>query len=60
MYVCLCHGITDGNVREAARGGATSAEDVFDRHGVSPCCGSCAAQVSAIVEQPTGPVPIQD
>ncbi len=60
MYVCLCHGMTDGNVREAARGGAASAKDVFERHGVTPDCGCCAAHVSALIAQQTGPVTIQD
>ncbi|MEE9140765.1 MAG: (2Fe-2S)-binding protein [Alphaproteobacteria bacterium] len=51
MYVCLCHGITDANVREAARRGAASARDVFERHGVKPECGTCAYHVSGLIEE---------
>lgn len=49
MYVCMCHGITDGAVREAVCGGACSAKDVFKRLGVRPQCGGCAAHMSLLV-----------
>ena len=51
MYVCLCHGITEANVREAARSGAASARDVYEHHGVRPGCGTCAEYLRSLIEE---------
>jgi bacterioferritin-associated ferredoxin len=37
MYVCLCHGITDGEIRR------------YRERGVAPKCGKCVATVRAIL-----------
>lgn len=50
MYVCLCHGITDRQVRDAAARGSACAGDVFARHGVRPNCGTCCETVCEILE----------
>jgi bacterioferritin-associated ferredoxin len=59
MYVCLCHGITDGNVREATRQGASSAREIFDRRGVQPKCRACASHFRALIEENAAPRPDQ-
>ncbi|PQA50866.1 (2Fe-2S)-binding protein [Amnimonas aquatica] len=41
MYVCLCHGVTDRAIRQAARDGVSSFEELQQRTGVSTCCGAC-------------------
>lgn len=42
MYVCLCHALTDRQVRAAIdQGGAGTPAQVFRRLGCAPCCGKC-------------------
>jgi bacterioferritin-associated ferredoxin len=42
MYVCLCNGITDRAVREAAEAGARDLSDLQAMTGCGANCGSCA------------------
>ncbi len=48
MYVCLCKGITDGQIRAAAANGA-SIRDIRDQLGVMTECGKCACLTRDIV-----------
>lgn len=41
MYVCLCHAVTERKIREAARAGVSSFEELQAATGVSTCCGAC-------------------
>lgn len=50
MYVCLCLGVTDHDLRETIADGATSPEEVMYCTGAGTCCGTCRATVAAIVE----------
>jgi len=62
MYICLCKGITDSQIRQAVNGGAESVRAVREELGVSTQCGKCACSVRDIVksslETPTSPSPI--
>lgn len=40
MYVCICNGVTDRAIREAAEAGM-SFEEFSRATGCSDCCGSC-------------------
>jgi bacterioferritin-associated ferredoxin len=42
MYVCLCNGITERAVREAAANGARNLSDLQTMTGCASTCGSCA------------------
>ncbi len=42
MYVCICNGITDTTIREAAARGVDSLEELTMRTGCASGCGSCA------------------
>jgi len=48
MYVCLCKGITDSQIRSAAENGA-SIRDIRDQLGVMTECGKCACLTKDIV-----------
>lgn len=50
MYVCLCHGLTDRQVRDAAARGSVCAGDVFACHGVQPNCGTCCETLCEILD----------
>lgn len=52
MYVCLCNGVTDHAIRDAAAAGCKSVPELTMRTGVGANCGSCvelAAQILADV-----------
>jgi bacterioferritin-associated ferredoxin len=49
MYVCLCTGITDHDIRQAIASGASSVEEVTGCTGAGKHCGSCLASVVALV-----------
>ena len=43
MYVCVCRAVTEQQIHDAARGGATTLTDLRRQLGVSSECGQCAA-----------------
>jgi bacterioferritin-associated ferredoxin len=50
MYVCLCHGYTDRQVRSAARPDSNiNVSDVYRTLGSPPRCGKCVPMVRDIV-----------
>ena len=51
MYVCLCNGVTDRQVRRAAACGITSARGVYRSLGVAPQCGKCVTMVKSILQE---------
>ena len=42
MYVCLCNGITESQIRDAVGGGARSLSELHLCLGVASSCGKCA------------------
>lgn len=51
MYVCLCKGITDTQIRSAVQAGATSLRDVHASLGVASQCGKCGITARQIVRE---------
>ena len=51
MIVCLCHGITDREVRDAVAGGKCSIGEVYGRLGLRPNCASCVPYVCDAVRE---------
>ena len=41
MYICLCNAITERQVRECARSGASSVAELTSQLGVGAGCGRC-------------------
>lgn len=50
MYVCVCHAVTDRQIREIARESGASVGAVYRMLGVAPQCGKCALGVREIVK----------
>ncbi|MBI3145644.1 MAG: bacterioferritin-associated ferredoxin [Pseudogulbenkiania sp.] len=50
MYVCLCHGVTDTQIREAVVEGATRLRDVSQQLGVATDCGRCACCAHQLIK----------
>ncbi len=51
MYVCICNGITDKQIRQAVAGGATSLEELHDELGVASQCGSCSEHALSLINE---------
>ena len=51
MYVCLCQGVTDGQIREAIYEGCCSYRDVRESLGVGTQCGKCACLAKEVVRE---------
>ena len=51
MYVCLCHGFTDGDVRKALDGGCRSVAAVYRHLADRPQCGKCVPDVRCMVNE---------
>ena len=50
MYVCLCNGITDREIRQSVHEGASSLQDLQDGLGVASQCGQCACLAQEIID----------
>ncbi|NRA42670.1 MAG: (2Fe-2S)-binding protein [Pseudomonadales bacterium] len=50
MYVCICKGITDGQLRQAVDNGASSFREIAQTTGCSTQCGQCACTAKSLVE----------
>lgn len=42
MYVCVCQGVTERQIHEAAQNGASRLRDLRQQLGVTQECGRCA------------------
>ena len=51
MYICLCKGITDNQIKDAVFGGASSLREVRKQLGVMTQCGKCGMITKQIVEE---------
>lgn len=51
MYVCICNGVTDRDIRQAAEAGCRSVSELTMRTGAGANCGSCLDLASSLLEQ---------
>ena len=51
MYVCICKGITDTQIRAAVENGASSMRDLRNALGVASQCGKCSMVTREIVRE---------
>ena len=51
MIICLCHGVSDRQVREEARHGANSLDAIERCCGAGGDCGHCRADVRKILRE---------
>ena len=49
MYICLCHGFTDKQVKIAIATGRRSVSEIYSHLGERPRCGKCVCEVRALV-----------
>ncbi len=51
MYVCICKGITDHQIRAAARNGAVSVRALNRELGVASQCSKCSRQAREVLRE---------
>lgn len=51
MYVCICHGVTDREIREAAACGAEGFEELASMTGCGGSCGCCKELALQIMDE---------
>lgn len=51
MYVCLCRGITDQDIKDAVNNGAGSYREIRDLLDLGTCCGRCAPEARAVINE---------
>ena len=53
MYVCMCKGVTDKQLKDAVKAGATTLRCLRDQLGVASTCGACARLVRDQLDEHT-------
>ena len=51
MYVCICNGITDHQVRDVAAAGCRSVAELTMRTGAGANCGSCVGLAAELLDE---------
>ncbi len=51
MYVCLCEGVTDGQIRRAVSEGHSSMRKLREHLGVASSCGRCALYAKQVLDE---------
>lgn len=49
--VCYCMGITEGEIVDAIKDGATSVEAIGDETGAGTVCGTCKRKLQLLVDE---------
>lgn len=51
VYVCVCNGVTDHDIRQAAEAGCKSLPELTMRTGAGANCGSCLDMAAELLDQ---------
>lgn len=51
MYVCICRQVTDNQIRDLCREGASDLTDIRAKLGVASECGKCGKLARSIVKE---------
>jgi bacterioferritin-associated ferredoxin len=54
MYVCLCNGYRERDIREAVVRGARTVDEIYSQLGQAPCCGACVPYAEALIDETAG------
>jgi bacterioferritin-associated ferredoxin len=54
MYICLCNGIRDSQLRALAKDGVHKAEHAYDALGSQPKCGACLCSAQEVMDEARG------
>jgi bacterioferritin-associated ferredoxin len=51
MYVCVCHPVAEGDVRDKVAVGATTPKAVRAACGMRPGCGACVRRIRSLLDE---------
>jgi len=51
MYVCLCNGVTDREIRQVAEAGCRTISELTMRTGCGASCGSCVEMAMQLLDE---------
>jgi bacterioferritin-associated ferredoxin len=51
VYVCVCNGVTEQQIRDAICGGASSLAELSAELGVAAGCGTCHAFAAEVIRE---------
>ena len=51
VYVCICNGVTEREIREVAAAGCTTLAELTMRTGCGATCGSCLEQAQQLLDE---------
>jgi len=51
MYICICNGHRESDIRDAARQGLCSAREIYRRLGKPVRCGRCLEVATEVIEE---------
>lgn len=51
MYVCICNGVTERDIRDAAQAGCRSVPELTMRTGAGANCGSCLDMAASLLDE---------
>ena len=58
MYVCICNGVTDGDIRQAVKAGCCGMAELTMRTGCGANCGSCLDMAADMIAQMQAELPL--
>ena len=62
VYICICNGVTDHDIRQAAAAGCKSMPELTMRTGAGGNCGSCLEMATEVLDKARGmrelPLPV--
>lgn len=50
MFVCICNGVTDSDIRQAVDAGASSIRELNQTMSVANCCGKCTRVARQVIK----------
>ncbi len=51
MYVCICKGVTEKHIQEAAKSGVSDYKSLRDKTGLGSQCGKCGSDAKSCLRQ---------
>ena len=51
MYVCICNGVTERDIRQAADAGCRSLPELTMRTGCGATCGTCLETAASLLDE---------
>lgn len=51
MFICICNGVTEGQIQQAVAQGASSVRELNQQLSVASCCGKCVSATRQLIDQ---------